>query len=172
MSSENRIWTQARNAAVTAVRINDLQDNYAFCWQISTSALSPTDDWYGTCERYGQNALPNPGPATATLLDASMDWRDRMLWIWWSEVGVTDLPKLAGYQPSDFTTYHNVMYTGNGFDPATAVGTRWDPTAGGNYRLGAADAAAGGIAIGDLCFYNGGAATKAMLWIIASPVVS
>lgn len=166
MSAENRIWTQNLYQEVTAARINALQDNFVFSWELDGSTLAPTTPLAGATIYYGQFTI---GAAANTVLDSSRDWRNRpMNIIIVFEGAANELPKGVNYDPDGATgvSFH-VMYTGGGFDPAAGAGIFWTPAAG--FFIGAADSTVGAVTQGDLFVRNTGAAAYCMVWIEQLP---
>ena len=176
MASENRILTANPNQEITSSWLNDLQDNFAFSWQMDGSTLAPTATWYGMTLYYGQYTFTNAG-TKVTILDSSRDWRNRILLTKLVMVtAANELPRAsAAYDPNlgggawDWNLWSTEAGdTGAG---VPAAGTFWQSPA--NQYVFASNAAAGGAAIGDLCVYNNtGADTYGFLMVIQSPDIS
>ena len=173
MSDENRIWTQNLEQKLTAAHLNDLQDNFAFFWELDGSILAPTVPLAGSTEYYGQFAT-GAGVAN-TVIDSSRDWRNRILDITIVEIGnANNLPKVGGYHPDTFVSFaHTVMYTGAGDTPAgPGAGIFW--TFRGVTYILAASATVGPVTQGDLFVHAtaGEPANKIMVWVKQLPDAS
>jgi len=162
---ENRTWTQAYQAAIPAARHNELQDWWTLGWEMNTSDLNGrTYAATGECSVYGQFAC-NVG--AHTVLDNTVEWRGRVLEIACVGVGAANqLPQQVNYDPNNGagTWDWNLMYTDTGANlAAVPVGISWQVPLIANCYIFAANAAGGGVTVGDLVFRNNGGAN---VWVM------
>lgn len=178
MSSENRWLTANPSQVVTAAFLNAIQDNMVMSWQMDGSTLAPTSTWYGATLYYGHDTYTGAG-TKITILDASRDWRDRILDVHWVTVGAANqLPRGAAYDANNPTSEDATVWsteTGStaAAPPLPAAYSWQNPSVAGLW-LFVASAAAAPVAAGDLCVSNNtGAGDKfGMLWIVQSPDIS
>jgi len=170
--ADKRIMTQNLYQSPPASFFNARQDYAVNQLHASGSTLVPVNTFEGGAVYYGQWTYNN---AAATRVDASRNWRERILESYWQEVGnVNQLPTGANYDPDNAgTAAWNLWSTEGGTAPAAPWGTvfRWDPRA--NVHVYAANAAGGGLAAGDFAVYNNtGGAIYGMLWTLQSENVA
>jgi hypothetical protein len=182
MAAENRIYTQNPFQEVTSAKLNDIQDNWCFSWELDQSGLAPTTPLEGATLYYGQFPNLAPGAPGLHVLDNSRDWRNRILLMHLEHVtNANDLPKGGSYDPNDVASVPDwtLWYTQIGAtatDPPSAppAGFNWLTNDGtDNRRIFAANTAHGGagVAIGDLAIWvdpggGGGSISHFMIHII------
>lgn len=173
--SEKRIWTQNPHQVILASNLNDLQDYAVQQLELDQTTLVPINTYRGAAVYYGQFTYPT---GASTLLDASRDWRERILLSYWQEVGAAaQLPGGVGYDPDIGPIKNwNLWSTEGGADPANpgAGGEiAWQPAGAINQWLAAARINGAGINQGELFMRNTtGGPTWGMLFTLQSEEVA